>query len=61
MPFYFVYKLTKFHDESISQTGFMADGSFAPGNTQGQECSGQIGLMRSLFLQLAQLIRLRFM
>ena len=31
IPFYLVYKLTKFHDQNISQTGFLAvGGNFAP-------------------------------
>ena len=46
IPFYLVYKLTKFHDQSISQTGFMAGGAILPhpGRMQGQKSPAEIGL-----------------
>ena len=45
-PFYWVYNLTKFHDQSISRTGFMVGAAILPhlGRIQGPKSPGQIGL-----------------
>ena len=46
IPFYLVYKLTKFNNHSISQTGFTSGGIFLhhPGRIQGPKSPGEIGL-----------------